>query len=79
MSKRVAVMYSVDDEPSVTCMRGKKTVILMQTGDVVDVTAVNVEDYEDVCEVLKEALEEATKAKHLHLVSSVWQSSTGEC
>jgi hypothetical protein len=77
MSKRVAVMFAVGDEMAITQMRGNKTVILMQTGDDVDLTAVNMEDFDDVCDVLEEALVEAKKKRHLQAAN--WNGSTGRC
>lgn len=63
-SKRVDVMYSFGGSKQMKCMTGKKTVILMQSDDeAVDVTAVNVENMDDVCEVLEDALNEARRAR----------------
>lgn len=71
MSKRVAVMYTTDDSTSVSCVHGERSVILVEGDDEVDVTAVNMDGFDDIEEVLQEALETVRRRQRiLRLVSS---------
>ncbi len=64
MRKRVDVMYSLGGKTQARCMSGMKTVILMQNDkEEVDLTAVNVDDLDDVCDVLEDALRQARKMR----------------